>query len=244
MILLLLQLFSAQIDSAVEAYYNADDSKAYQIAYSIPLDSIQDEFEYYEVLELRGLLSKRLRKFDEAKEIYAEVIQCEYPTILYKAYINYADVHYLTFDFHKRLEYLRKAYEVDPTGKVIRNIARHHIQVTADYEKAQEWIDKHPESDEAGYYLLLAEFTEAKRRYDESIDYYNRARIEAEEAGMFNYELFAREGIYRASHLIQQYRYERFEYWLEKIILGVLVYFYVRYKTKTLSHDKRPSKAT
>lgn len=238
MILILLQLFPGQIDAAVQAYNNGQDQKAYNIAFSIPLDSVGDDFEYYEVLELRGLMSKRLRKFEQAKQIYNEVIQCEFDSILYKAYINFADVHYYTFDFNKRIGYLQKAYHLKPTPKVIRNIARHHFQIRADYETAQVWIDRHPTDvgieDRAGFALLQAEFNESKRQYSQAIDYYSEAKIRAKEANLFNYELFAAEGVHRVQSLLDRERQYIFDYIGISLIL--LLIMIIVYKYADIEH--------
>lgn len=221
---LVLQVFS-QIDSSIAASRNGQNETAYRIAHSVPLDSLKG-FDYYEVLELRGLMSLRTQRFKKAKKIYNEVIQCNYDTILYKAYINLADVYYYTFDFEKRIEYLQKAhqkavvlektYDKDYRSKVIRNIARHHFQIRADYETAQIWIDRHPTDveieDQAGFAILQAEFFESKRQYSQAIDYYTKAKISAQKANLFSYELFAAEGVYRAQSILDQEKDQKFDY--------------------------------
>jgi tetratricopeptide (TPR) repeat protein len=227
MIFILIQLFSAQIDSALQEYNASNIESSYDIVFSIPIDSTEG-FEYYEILELRGLVSKRMMKLNQAQDIYREVIQCEYESILHKAYINYADVHYYMMNFERRIYYLQKAYNLEPTNKVIRNIARHHFQIRGDYESAKIWIDRHPVNNEMGYNLLLAEFNESKRRYKDSYDYYRKAKVQAKSAGLFNYEHFASVGQYRTERLISTEKEESFQYWLEKLIILLIVYIMVK----------------
>lgn len=241
MIFILLQIFSAQIDSSLERYHAGDIDSAYEIVFSLPIDST-DGFEYYEILELRGLLSKRKMMFEQAQKIYREVIQCEYDSILHKAYINYADVHYYMMNFDRRIYYLQKAYDLEPTDKVLRNIARHHFQVNGDFDTAQEWIERHPESDDMGYNLLLAEFLESKRRFKESSEYYRKARIQASKAGVFNYEHFASVGEYRTQKLFNaNLRDGRFQYWFEKLIILLVVYIMVKHIPRKNERDHKYS---
>jgi tetratricopeptide (TPR) repeat protein len=232
MILIFLQLLT--IDSSIEAYLSGKTDKAYSIVYSI-----DDTTGFYqdELIEYRAFFSMHTGRFVQADSLFDIVIQSEYDSIRRKAYTNYAESKHLQFQFSKRLEYLKKAYEIEPTNQLIRIIARHYFQIEANYIEAQKWIDMHPITDEAGYYILRGEFSESKRRFKQAMEHYEKAQNLAQEAGIFNYELFASKGKYRAERLVRANRTERVKYWLEKVILIVIVYFFIKYKTRERTND-------
>lgn len=234
---MLLQVIS--IEGALDAYYSGNYEQAYSIVFSI-----EDTTGFYqdEITEYRAFYSMHTGRYKKADSLYQLVLNSEYDSIRYKAYLNYAELQHLTFNFDKRLRYLQKAFQLKPTPQLIRIIARHYFQIEADYEKAQQWIDRHPtpqtDKDQAGFDLLRAEFAESKRQYTQAIAYYQQAKISAQKAGLFNYELFSAQGLYRASQLKYVETEERVKYWLEKIILALVIYFYVKYKTNERTRNR------
>lgn len=231
MILFLILQFT--ISDVLDAYHSRDYDEAYRMAVAVP-DTIG--FHQDELTELRAMTAMSSGKYLKADSLFQIAIQSEYDSIRRKALTNYAELKHRTFDFDARIRLLKKAYEIEPTNQLKRIIARHYFQVSADYRKAEKWIDKHPDKEEAGYMLLLAEFSESQRRYDESLEYYRQAQKLSSEAGMFNYELFASEGIYRSKKLVEIKKSENFKFWLEKLILFIVVYGIVKYNL--YKHDR------
>jgi hypothetical protein len=225
-ILVFLQLFQVQIDSARSYYDQARYTEAYNQAFSIDIESLR-EFKYCEVLEMRGYYSLRTYRLDQSTDIYNRLFnRCDHKNILYNAYLNYADLNYYKQNFKRRKVYLEYACRLDATPKVIRIIARHYFQVEADFETAQIWIDKHPvvidPKEQAGFNLLMAEFNESKRKYELAIRYYNMAKINAQEANLFNYELFAAIGKYRTINLSNEKKERNMINTISWLILGIL----------------------
>ena len=228
---MILLFFLITVENAIQAYNAGEFELAHSIALSIAVDST-DSFEMDEIRELRAYTATKVRKYEYADSLFQVVIHSEYDEIRYKAYVNYADLHYHQFRFEKRIEYLQKAYNIKPTQRVIRIIARHHFQIRADYQTAQLWIDRHPEptalTDKAGFDLLCAEFAESQRRYDQAIEYYQKAKISAYEANLFHFEMFAAQGEYRSERLLSEEKEKKMINSITWIILGVIGYFYLK----------------
>ncbi len=219
--------------------HQANYERAYKIAFEIPIDST-DSFQRDEVLELRAFMSMKLRKFDQADSLFQKVFQTPHKNIRAKAYTNYAELQHLQFNFDKRLEYLQRSYHLRPTNQLIRIIARHYFQVEADFEIAQIWIDKHPvvidPKEQAGFNLLMAEFNESKRKYKLAIRYYRMAKINAQEANLFNYELFAAIGKYRTINLSNEKKERNMINTISWLILGILSFAWW-YSRKNNKHE-------
>jgi tetratricopeptide (TPR) repeat protein len=236
----------ALVDSSISSYENANYQQAYRIAHSISTDSLSD-FERYEVLELRAYTATSTGRYEQADSLFQIVFETEHESILSKAYANYAELMHVTFRFEKRLTYMLKAYEINPKTQYGRIIARHYFQIEADYKKAQEWIDKLPTTydrgkDQAGYYSLRAEFAESKRQYEQAIDYYRTAKIEAKQTNLFSYELFASEGVYRTKRLFSKEKDENMQNIIVWVILSIVGYYYIKkLKSKYVRIDKSKS---
>lgn len=224
--LILIQVFT--IDTAVEAYTSGDPESAYSIVFSM-----DDTTGFYgdELTEYRAFFSMHTGRLEQADSLYQRVLDSKYDSIRHKAYTNYAELQHRLFNFDKRLRYLQKAYDIKPTPQLIRIIARHHFQIRADYEIAREWIGRHyieTPKDKAGFHLLQAEYAESIRQYEQAIDYYNKAKISAKEANLFNYELFSAEGVYRSQRLYDLQREEKMINWIVYFILSLGLYYYIK----------------
>jgi len=231
--LILLLLLQLTINDAIEAYNQGQYERAQNIAFQIELDTT-DSFQYYEVLELRAYTSTSVREFDKADSLFQLVFEASYKSILAKAYVDYAELQHLQFNFDRRLTYLKKAYELEQRAQTVRIIARHYFQVEADFEKAQEWIDKHPvvmdPKEQAGFNLLLAEFNESKRKYELAIRYYSMAKINAQQANLFSYELFASKGLYRSNRILEAQKQENMINLISWLILSLIGYYIYKHK--------------
>lgn len=225
-------LLVLQITAAIDAYHQTDYQQAYHIAREVQIDDL-DGFGRCEVLELQAYTATAVREFVEADSLFQIVFQCEYDSILRKAYTNYADLQYRQFNFDQRLEYLQKAYDIEPTAQLIRIIARHHIEIRADYETAEIWMGRHESQtgkDRAGFDLLMAEFNESRRQYDRAIEYYSRAMQEARQANLFDYELFAAEGLYRSQRLHDAGQQDNVVKMIVWFIIGTGMYYIFKRK--------------
>lgn len=233
--LIILQVFTAQIDSTISAYRSTDYQKAYNTAFSIPVDSLS-EFYRDEVIELRAYTSVGVQKFNQADSLFHVVFDTKYPSIRAKAYFNYAELKYRQFEFDERLVYLLKAYEIQKKQQYIRVIAEHYFEIEGNYEESEKWIERHgvPETsqDVAGLFLLRGKILEQQRMYEEAMRQYVRARTEASITGMFDYELFAAKGESRMNHLIVKYNRMRTEY----LTFGLLVVVLLIIVTRSLSN--------
>lgn len=227
-ILLLLQL---TIDSAIEAYNKTDYERAYNIAFQIELDST-NSFHYYEVLELRAYTSTSVRKFKQADSLFNLVFETDHKSILAKAYVDYAELQHLQFNFDKRISSLERAYELEPRNQTIRIITEHYFLIEADYELAEKCLNRHtsPETakDSSGYYATLAQLAESKRQYKQAIEYYSKSKISAQKANLFSYELFAAEGLHRSKRLLDTEEEEKMINYIVWLILSVGIYYYIK----------------
>lgn len=230
--MILILFLQLTIDSAIEAYHNTDYEQAYNIAFSIPVDSTS--FHRDEVLELRAYTSMKVREFEQADSLFQIVLKSEFESIRFKALMNYAELQHLQFHFGRRIHYLKKAYEIKHTNQLTRIIARHYFQIEADYEQAESWLSKHttPETDKdsSGYFSTLAQLAESKRQYQQAIDYYSMAKKTAQQANLFSYELFASEGLYRSEKLSKEQTEEKVINSISLIILSLLILWYANRK--------------
>lgn len=228
--LIILQIFSAQIDSAITLHHQTDYERAYHLAFSLPVEQTQG-LEYYEIQELKAYLSTKLRKYNQADSLFQIAFQTTNTDLLSKAYGNYAELQHMKFNFDKRILYLQMAYDLDPTNQLIRIIAKHHFQIEADYELAESWLDRHTipkdAKDSSGYFSTLAQLAEAKRQYDQAIQCYTKAKISAQEANLFSYELFASEGLHRSENLQEIKEMEKMKSWLYYVIFIIVFYLFL-----------------
>lgn len=231
--MILLILIQITVSDVLSAYNAGEFGTAYQLSVQVP-----DTVGFYqdEIIELRAMTAMGAEKFEVADSLFRIAIHSEYDSIRRKALTNYAELKHRTFNFDRRIELLKKAYAIEPTDQLKRIIARHHFQINADYESAEKWISKHPDIDHPGYKLLLAEYTESQRQFEKSLELYMQAKKLSNEAGLFNYELFASKGSYRVERLIELNKHDNFKFWLEKVILCLVVYGIVKYNL--YRHDR------